>query len=537
MSTVSFSANGKEIRNAYDSILSGESSFEWALYGYEDGSNEIELVDSGIGLEKLCDEFDEEEYQYAFARVTDPNSKLPRFVFISWCGESVPFTKKGMYNTFTNDVLKYFSGFHIHINARSKFDVDPDEILKKVKSCSGANYSFHQNQSVKNKAFNNTPGKLEPKIELKAEENKAPAKPNLFNQSSAPKVNPINQNSAPKVNPINQNSAPKVNPLNNTTDEKSSSTSMSRRSSNVDYNPLEPNASRKNSLHKSESRGSVENIRAAFENMGNQEQNQNKKEEVKVSSGKISDRIAAFKNLENQESKQEVPKPSAKKIPTFKPVHPEPVREVPKPVQPEPVREVPKPVQPEPVREVPKPVQPEPVREVPKPVQQEPVREVPKPIQPEPVEEPVKQQKTSNEGNTVKALYAYEAQEDGELSFDENEILTNVVDVPGDGWWSGNNSNGDYGMFPANYVTSDLNETAEEEEVEEKSEKPALENDEKNVTAKAMYSYEAQDETEISFEEGETITHIIIQDENWGIGFNSNNQQGMFPLNYVELNQ
>jgi len=47
MSQVSFSANGKEVKNAYDSIISGESSFEWALYGYEDGSNEIELVDSG----------------------------------------------------------------------------------------------------------------------------------------------------------------------------------------------------------------------------------------------------------------------------------------------------------------------------------------------------------------------------------------------------------------------------------------------------------------------------------------------------------
>jgi len=44
---VSFSANGKEVKSAYDSILSGESTYEWALYGYQDGTNEIELVDSG----------------------------------------------------------------------------------------------------------------------------------------------------------------------------------------------------------------------------------------------------------------------------------------------------------------------------------------------------------------------------------------------------------------------------------------------------------------------------------------------------------
>jgi len=47
MSTVSFSANGREVKRAYDSIINGESTFEWALYGYEDDSNEIELVDSG----------------------------------------------------------------------------------------------------------------------------------------------------------------------------------------------------------------------------------------------------------------------------------------------------------------------------------------------------------------------------------------------------------------------------------------------------------------------------------------------------------
>ncbi|OUM64649.1 hypothetical protein PIROE2DRAFT_42332, partial [Piromyces sp. E2] len=57
-------------------------------------------------------------------------------------------------------------------------------------------------------------------------------------------------------------------------------------------------------------------------------------------------------------------------------------------------------------------------------------------------------------GITVKALYSYEAAEEGELSFDENEILTNVVEVPGEGWWSGNNSKGEYGMFPSNYVST-----------------------------------------------------------------------------------
>ncbi|OMJ25995.1 Drebrin-like protein B [Smittium culicis] len=49
------------------------------------------------------------------------------------------------------------------------------------------------------------------------------------------------------------------------------------------------------------------------------------------------------------------------------------------------------------------------------------------------------------------ALYDYSALEDGELSFDEGELITNV-DFPSDEWWQGFNSKGQFGLFPANYV-------------------------------------------------------------------------------------
>jgi len=568
MSTVSFSANGREVKGAYDSIISGESSFEWALYGYEDGSNEIELVDSGSGLQQLCDEFDEEEYQYAFARVTDPNTKLPRFVFISWCGESVPFTKKGKYNTFTNDVLKYFSGFHIHINARSKFDVDPDEIMKKVKSCSGANYSFHQNQAAKNKF--NVPN-AEPKVEPKPQENKPQTVP-----------------SVPKKNPLNDNSSSTPAPAPQTNDDKPPEKTMSRRSSN--YNPLEPNASRKNSIARDTSRnsfsreishGSVENIREAFEKGNN----------TNVCPGNISSKISAFQTQISQSSVTEssntkTEKPLSRRSSNYNPLEPNASRrnsmssnigaeEKVSDVCPggisskisafqnqiqetnennkreqaikkdfssknlknwnqkiNDIKEEPEISSTENIAVNPPPVEvektvPEPKFEVKRPVP-EPQPEVKRSV-PEPKSE-------TKQGNTCKALYAYEAAEEGELSFEENEIITNVVDIPGEGWWSGNNSKGEYGMFPSNYVSSD-GDNAEDAEVvvEEKSEKPVIDNNEKSMTAKVLYAYEAQDDTEINLEEGEIITGIILQDENWAIGFNQKSEQGMFPLNYVEL--
>jgi drebrin-like protein len=46
------------------------------------------------GLEELADEFSEGHIQYAFCRVIDELSDLPKYVLISWCGDGVPVSKK-----------------------------------------------------------------------------------------------------------------------------------------------------------------------------------------------------------------------------------------------------------------------------------------------------------------------------------------------------------------------------------------------------------------------------------------------------------
>jgi len=613
MSTVSFSANGREVKRAYDSIINGESTFEWALYGYEDDSNEIELVDSGSGLQQLCDEFDEDEYQYAFARVTDPNTNLPRFVFISWCGESVPFTKKGKYNTFTNDILKFFSGFHIHINARSKFDVEPDEIMKKVKSCSGANYSFHQNENLKNK-FNNS--KVEPKVEPKPQENQLQTFPSL------PKRNPLNDNSnesptenrgnrellrrrsscgynplepnaskveakpqenelqtfhsLPKRNPLNDNinespqenklqtfpSLPNRNPLNDNCNESPTENKgnreLLRRRSSCGYNPLEPNASRRNSVVRDTSRPSFSRdvSHNGFVNLGEASE---KEDETKVCPGNIRSKISAFQNqivetnVNNEKVEEKKPEKSLSRRSScsYNPLEPNASRrnsvsndigfeactgnisskisafqnQIQKTDE-ENKKE----------QAIKKEISSRNLKNWNQRINN--IKEEPEIRSNESIAvQPPESKSNATQGKTAKALYSYEATEEGELSFEEDDIITNIVDIPGDGWWSGNNSKGEYGMFPSNYVECNNDDGGEKVVVQEKAEKPAVDNGEKSISAKAIYSYEAQDDTEIDLEEGEIITGIILQDEDWAIGFNHKSKQGMFPLNYVELIQ
>ena len=56
----------------------------------------------------------------------------------------------------------------------------------------------------------------------------------------------------------------------------------------------------------------------------------------------------------------------------------------------------------------------------------------------------------AKETSTVTAIYAYKANETGELSFKKGDIIT-VIEKDSSGWWEGKTARGQ-GVFPANYV-------------------------------------------------------------------------------------
>ncbi|XP_025128384.3 drebrin-like protein isoform X6 [Bubalus bubalis] len=93
---VNLSRNGPKLLEAYERVVNEKSSTDWALFTYEGNSNDIRVAGTGEGgLEEMVEELNSGKVMYAFCRVKDPNSGLPKFVLINWTGEGVNDVRKG----------------------------------------------------------------------------------------------------------------------------------------------------------------------------------------------------------------------------------------------------------------------------------------------------------------------------------------------------------------------------------------------------------------------------------------------------------
>ncbi|KFV85098.1 Drebrin-like, partial [Struthio camelus australis] len=99
------------------------------------------------GLEEMVEELNSGKVMYAFCRVKDPNSGLPKYVLVNWTGEGVNDVRKGACANHVSTVANFLKGAHVTINARAEEDVEPELIMEKVAKASGANYNFHKETS------------------------------------------------------------------------------------------------------------------------------------------------------------------------------------------------------------------------------------------------------------------------------------------------------------------------------------------------------------------------------------------------------
>ena len=163
MASLNTSTNGPSISKSYQSIVnapppSGPAAAsptygQWAVFSvsaplsnaFQDSSNKESLLkvqSTGEGeLLDLIDEFSDGRIQFAFVKVKDSNTGLPKSALIAWCGEGVPERTKGYFTSHLTAVAKLLHGYHVQITARSDRDLTPDAIIQKVADASGSKYS------------------------------------------------------------------------------------------------------------------------------------------------------------------------------------------------------------------------------------------------------------------------------------------------------------------------------------------------------------------------------------------------------------
>lgn len=106
----------------------------------------------------------------------------------------------------------------------------------------------------------------------------------------------------------------------------------------------------------------------------------------------------------------------------------------------------------------------------------------------------------------VRALYDFEAAEDNELTFKAGELIV-VTDDRDENWWSGNNHRGE-GLFPANFVTRDLNAPVETTHSSSKS---------VQFSDQVKVKYLEEDVTEIDENKIDRLLHLIHEADPTGV--------------------
>ncbi|XP_041863688.1 drebrin isoform X5 [Melanotaenia boesemani] len=123
---VNLAQNRLAVLTAYQDVIDETSDTDWALYTYEDESNDLTLAASGGGgLAEITLTFDNGRVMYGFCSLKDPTAALPRYILINWVGEDVPDARKCACASHVSTIADFFQGVEVIINASSLEDIDP----------------------------------------------------------------------------------------------------------------------------------------------------------------------------------------------------------------------------------------------------------------------------------------------------------------------------------------------------------------------------------------------------------------------------
>ncbi|KAL3063295.1 hypothetical protein OYC64_002965 [Pagothenia borchgrevinki] len=443
---VNLSKNGTALTAAFKEVVDEKSSTNWALFTYEGNSNDIRLAEKGDGgLEELVEELNSGKIMYAFCRVQDPNSGLPKYVLINWTGEGVKDARKGQCAHHVSSMATFLRGAHVTINARAEDDVEPEVIMEKVAKASGANYSFHKEapSRFQDSGPQGPVGSVYQKTNAMSEI-KRTNKDNFWAQTEKDEEKRRKEERA-KADDERQHlekerkdrEAKEAGQRDKRDKEKASQIDEQKK-----YQQKQDSTTKEQEKQRYE-----ENQAAQTKGIKRGESVEKANEAASLISQRASNPREMFKQRERGIT------PSDSDVPSVPPVSPQPGR-LQSPFLAKPGYEAERAESPQ-RQASPLPAgSASPVRAT----EEAPAARIQvapeEPAQPELEEnniEEVTPDETPDKGACARALYDYQAADDTEISFDPDDILTGIEMID-EGWWRGYSPNGHFGMFPANYV-------------------------------------------------------------------------------------
>ncbi|XP_065161241.1 drebrin-like protein [Atheta coriaria] len=465
-----------ELTNAYKDVISEKTDTDWALFGYEGQTNDLKVVNTGSGgLEELTEDLNSGKIMYAFVKINDPKTSLPKCVLIIWQGDGANTVRKGLCANHIRDVEKFFNGA-ITINARNEEEVEPQLIIDKIANA-GSAYSF-----------------------------KAPRSDN-----SGPKV-PVGSNYK-RVNPLQEINATERDQFwYKEEQEEKRRVEEERRRRDEERKILDEEIKKRDELEAKRREeitkkrdSTIDQIKEAelkqAANVESKQDTQNNvaEREVKVNQ---SDMIRQQRNAETQNliAQRTI---DARSI-FEKNTSAGQIKRTPE-----------------------KPVRTSLLKAQQEKQMQQQQQQQQLPAQPE-LEEQYDPNTTSTEVDSTNIVRHDEQQSD-----DESDQFATIKRCPKDNKQNSVTSptepDNDIQMQENNKVVEEVQQISEQQFVD------AVIYGDAGIRARAIYDYAAADDTEITIDPGDIISHIEMVDDGWWQGLGPDGNYGLFPANYVEL--
>ncbi|KAK1882519.1 Drebrin [Dissostichus eleginoides] len=130
---VNLGKNRLDLLTAYQDVIDETSDTDWALYTYEDESDDLKLASSGGGgLAGITLTFDSARVMYGFCSLKEPAAALPRYILINWVGDDVADARKCACASHVATIANFLQGVELTVNASSLEDIEPSAIGQRL---------------------------------------------------------------------------------------------------------------------------------------------------------------------------------------------------------------------------------------------------------------------------------------------------------------------------------------------------------------------------------------------------------------------